>query len=68
MEFKEITNPYDPEVKKMIKLYCPNLERNCLIAITAVTDLTEENGHRPEYDYIKDTAFEVYGKCIGVEL
>lgn len=33
-----------------------------------VTDLTEKNGHTPEYDYIKETAFEVYGKCIGVEL
>lgn len=68
LAFKEITNPYSPEVKGLIKLYKPGLERECLGAIIMVTDLTEKNGHTPEYDYIKETVFEVYGKCIGEEL
>lgn len=68
LTYKEITNHYSPEVKGLIKLYKPNLERECVGAIIMVTNLTEKNGHSPEYDYIKDTVFEVLGKCRGEEL
>ncbi len=67
-KLKEISNFYCKKTAEVVKIHKPNLEKNCNDLLYLCMELTEVQGHSLRLDFIKDSAFDTYGKCVGEKL
>ena len=67
LELKE-ASLYTKKSVEIIRLYCPDLEKKCDQLLELCGLMTIQEGASVRLDVIKDSTFDIYGKCIGEKL